>query len=106
MMISPSWMLNSGTKPPSAVKESCMELTAPQEASVVTVANRAELKMPKRTSLPSMLPSAGGDAELLVNRDCPPASAHQHSSTPARNRIIIAAQTDQPCAWFFVMRPR
>jgi hypothetical protein len=38
------------------VKESCMELTAPQEASVVTVANKAELKMPKRTSLPSILP--------------------------------------------------
>ena len=51
-------MLNNGTKPPSAVKESCIELTAPQEASVVTVANNAELKMPKRTSLPSMLPSA------------------------------------------------
>ena len=35
-----------------------MALTAPQEASVVTVANSAELAMPKRTSLPSMLPPA------------------------------------------------
>jgi hypothetical protein len=33
-------------------------LTAPHEASVVTVANSAELAMPKRTSLPSMLPPA------------------------------------------------
>ena len=33
-----------------------MLFTAPQEASVVTVANRAELAIPKRTSLPSMLP--------------------------------------------------
>ena len=56
--ISPSWMLNNGTKPPIGVKESCMELTAPQEASVVTVAKSAELAMPKRVSLPSMFPPA------------------------------------------------
>ena len=49
-------MLISGIMPPSAVKESCMALTAPHEASVVTTANRAEPTMPKRTSLPSMLP--------------------------------------------------
>ena len=33
-----------------------MLFTAPQLASVVTVANRAELAMPNRISLPSMLP--------------------------------------------------
>ena len=33
-----------------------MALTAPQLASVVTVAKSAEAAMPKRTSLPSMLP--------------------------------------------------
>ncbi len=33
-----------------------MELTAPQEASVVTVAKSTESPIPKRTSLPSMLP--------------------------------------------------
>ena len=33
-----------------------MEFTAPQEASVVTVANRVEAEIPKRVSLPSMLP--------------------------------------------------
>jgi K+-transporting ATPase ATPase A chain len=32
-------MLMSGIMPPSAVKESCMALTAPQEAAVVTTAN-------------------------------------------------------------------
>jgi hypothetical protein len=37
-------------------EESCMALTAPQDAAVVTVANSAEALMPKRTSLPSMLP--------------------------------------------------
>ena len=52
-------MLISGTMPPSGVKVSCMVLTAPQEASVVITANRAPtLAMPKRTSLPSILPPA------------------------------------------------
>ena len=53
-----SMMLTSGTMPPSGVKESCQPLMAPQLASVVTVANRAELAIPKRVSLPSMLPPA------------------------------------------------
>ena len=35
---SPSCMLTSGTRPPSGVKESCIAFTAPQDASVVTVA--------------------------------------------------------------------
>ena len=35
-----------------------MEFTAPQEAAVVIVANKAEAVMPKRTSFPSMLPPA------------------------------------------------
>ena len=33
-----------------------MALTAPQDAAVVTTANRAEAAMPNRTSLSSMLP--------------------------------------------------
>ena len=49
-------MFTSGTRPPSGVKLSCMAFTAPQEASVVTVAKSAEAAMPKRVSLPSMLP--------------------------------------------------
>ena len=53
-----SIMLIIGTMPPSGVNESCMLLTAPQLVSVVTVAQSAELAMPKRTSLPSMLPPA------------------------------------------------
>ena len=49
-------MLNSGTRPPSGVKLSCIAFTAPQLASVVTVANNADWTIPNRTSLPSMLP--------------------------------------------------
>jgi hypothetical protein len=43
--------------PPKGVKLSCMPLTAPQLASVVMVAKRADSAMPLRTSLPSMLPT-------------------------------------------------
>ena len=56
-----------------------MELTEPFEAAVVAVAQSAELAMPKRTSLPSMLPpgcSAAGDWStpgLRQRADCPPA---------------------------------
>ena len=38
------------------VNESCMPFTAPHEVAVVMVANNAEAAMPKRVSLPSMLP--------------------------------------------------
>ena len=53
---SPSWISHIGTSPPSGVNESCIALTEPLEAAVVAVAHSAELAMPKRTSLPSMLP--------------------------------------------------
>ncbi len=71
-MISPSCMLISGIMPPSAVNESCMALTAPQEAAVVMTANSAEATMPKRTSLPSMLPPVRPSA---VKASLPRASA-------------------------------
>ena len=48
-----SMRLIIGTMPPSGVKESCIELTAPQLVSVVTVAKSAEFATPNRTSLPS-----------------------------------------------------
>ena len=53
---SPSWISHSGTSPPIGVNESCIALTEPLEADVVAVAHSAELAMPNRTSLPSMLP--------------------------------------------------
>jgi len=40
----------------NGVKLSCMALTAPLEESVVTVAKRADVAVPKRISFPSMLP--------------------------------------------------
>ncbi len=56
---SPSCIRNSGTMPPSGVKLSCMAITAPSDVAVVVTANREDTAVPKRTSLPSMLPMAG-----------------------------------------------
>ena len=101
---SPSWMLASGTRPPSGVKLSCIALTAPHEASVVTVAYSAEAATPKRASLPSMLPSdccTGRPA----NAGLPCASKWYAATTPAKNRIAIAPQIAQPCFWSRAMRP-
>ena len=55
-MTSPNCINHIGTRPPSGVKESCIALTDPLEAAQVAVAQLAEPVMPKRTSLPSMLP--------------------------------------------------
>src|SRR5262249_35630804 len=71
-MISPSWMLIRGIMPPSAVNESCMALTAPQEAAVVMTANSEDAGMPKRTSLPSILPPV---SPIAVNASLPWPSA-------------------------------
>ena len=71
-------MFHKGTKPPIGMKESCMALTAPQEASVVTVAKSEELKMPKRTSLPSRLPQVWSTPKA-VRRGLPCASAYQQT---------------------------
>ena len=44
--------------PPSGVKESCIEFTAPQLVSVVTTGpQRRVYAIPNRTSLPSMFPA-------------------------------------------------
>ncbi len=69
-MTSPVCMLNSGTRPPSGVKLSCMLFTAPQLASVVTVANSADCAMPKRTSLPSMLPPGCAAVAAVSTPSC------------------------------------
>ena len=47
-----------GAVPPSGVNESCIAFTEPFDAAVVAVAHSVELTMPKRPSLPSMLPPA------------------------------------------------
>ena len=53
---SPNCIRNKGTNPPIGVMESCTLLTAPVDVPVVADANKAEAAIPKRVSLPSMLP--------------------------------------------------
>src|SRR5260370_18681397 len=99
-----SMRLIIGTIPPSGVNESCMELTAPQLVSVVTVANSAEFTTPNRTSLPSRLPTVcKADDECCepccaasVSKEFPRASAQYAVLTPARNGKAIAAHTAHP----------
>ncbi len=55
------------------MKLSCMALTEPLEAPVVKVAHVTDCGMPKRTSLPSMLPPS--IAHGVHERDCRRASA-------------------------------
>ena len=52
--------------------------------------------MPKRTSLPSMLPSEHR-RRSRDGSDCRRSPRCRRSSTPATNRIIIAARIAQPC---------
>src|SRR5437016_12701365 len=101
-------MLISGTIPPSGVYESCMLFTAPQLESVVTQANIAELAIPNRTSLPSILPPACDALAcwfVPVRSGLPLASAQYVAVTPARNRNAIAPHTAQPCRCDPVIRP-
>ena len=87
-------MLNSGIMPPSAVKLSCIALTAPQEAAVVMTENRALAAIPKRTSLPSILPPVVPSA---WRTGLPAAYCQYVTVTPATNSTSIAARIAQPC---------
>ena len=107
----PDAMLASGTRPPIGVNESCQELMAPQEASVVIVAKRAESPIPNRTSLPSMLPPV----PPAVGRAATPSfwwigfpfcSAISATNAPTKNINAIAPKTAQPCFTDPVIRPR
>src|ERR1022692_3213373 len=100
-----SMRLIRGTIPPSGVNESCIEFTAPQLVSVVTVANSAEFATPNRTSFPSRFPTPCDAAfercepccAAAVSKGFPRASAQYAVVTPARNSKAIAAQTAHPC---------
>ncbi len=64
-------MFDSGTAPPSALKLSCIELTAPVEVPVVAPAKSADHAMPKRCSLPSIEPSGPAAAESSAQAASP-----------------------------------
>jgi len=88
-----------------------MLLTAPQEAAVVTVANSPEAAMPKRASLPSMLPP---DCSALAAWSAPscassglPCCSNVMAATAAPTKItVIAASTAQPWRVSPTARPK
>ena len=97
-------MFTSGTSPPSGLKLSCIEFTAPQEASVVTVAKSAEAAVPKRTSFPSMFPapwSSASEARAWFGF----ASAQCAVRVPPRNITAIAARMAHPWRLSRAIRP-
>jgi hypothetical protein len=78
-----------------------MEFTEPFEAEVVAVAQSAELAMPKRVSLPSMLPPASASFTVWSTPRAAKAGLPFHSSYSAgrrrpTKRIVIAASTAHP----------
>ena len=91
--------------PPSGVKESCMALTAPHDAAVVTAANNPESAMPKRASLPSMLPSEGSTPRC-VSSGLPCCSKWMAAPASTTNSRVIAVSTAQPWRWSPTMRPK
>ena len=103
-------MLKSGTRPPSGVKLSCMLFTAPQVASVVAVANSADVAMPNRVSLPSMLPpdwvAVGAvSTPSLARIGLPACSAGYVTKTPIRNMIDMAQKSAHPFRVSLTMWP-
>ncbi|MNT58891.1 hypothetical protein D3C72_1963580 [compost metagenome] len=86
---SPSCISSIGTMPPSAVKESCIALTAPQLAAVVTAANRLLPAMPKRISLPSRLPLLPS-APSALSSGLPCASNQAMALAATTNSTLIA----------------
>src|SRR5882672_8930990 len=98
-------MFTRQTSPPSGLSESCIVLTAPQDVAVVPAAKKEELSSPKRTSLPSRLPSAGSTPSAVsLGLACD--SEDQTVSTPASRTIIITAHTAQPWRRFRTLWPK
>src|SRR5258708_12897037 len=98
-------MLGKGKRPRNGVKESCIAFTSPQEEYVVIVAKRAEFVIPKRTSLPSILPFAGLTPSA-VTCGLPAASQPQQMRNPTTNTSAIVIQTAHPCFWLFTILPK
>ena len=85
-----------GTAPPIPVNDSIALLTAPHDVTVVTTSNSAEPAIPKRCSLPSMLPPVDpattwvcSPAACCAGEPC--ASAMYATHTAPRNITIIVA---------------
>ena len=84
----------SGIMPPSAVNESCMALTAPQEAAVVITANSARSDDAEADLLAFHV--AAGKAERVRSSSLPWLRPSSRQMTPAMNSTPITARMAQP----------
>ena len=87
-----------------------MELTAPQDAEVVTDANRLLAAMPRRTSFPSMLPPAWAmvcvwSTPNVARSGFPTCSKWVTAIVKARKIASIAEKMATPCLLSETMRP-
>ena len=83
------------------MNESCMELTAPQDVTVVTTENHAEGTIPNRTSFPSMFPPgwrARGSWSIPrgVNAGFPPSSDQIAIPASGRKMMVMAIRRAMP----------
>src|SRR6202022_2960594 len=88
-----------------------MLLTAPQLASVVTVANSADAAMPNRVSFPSMFPPdwevvGARSMPILARFGLPACSAGYAIKAPTRDITDMAEKRAQPCRVSFTMWPK
>ena len=108
---SPRSISTSGTAPPSGVNESCVAFTAPQLAAVVIVAKSVDALMPKRASLPSMLPPgwvalAAWSTPSAASAGLPCCSNTVAGTAKATNSSVIVASTAHPWRRSPTMRPK
>ncbi len=87
-----------------------MPFTAPHEAAVVMAANNPVAAMPKRASLPSMLPPGcvaltDWSAPSWVSSGLPCCSCAVTTTTETTKITVIAARTAQPWRGSPTMRP-
>ena len=95
-------MFSIAMPPASGVRLSWEEFTAPHEAAVVALTKIALWAIPKRTSLPSMLPPelpavCAWFAPARVRFGLPARSDPYTADRPMTKMIVIAARMTHPC---------
>src|SRR5262245_1343820 len=95
----------SGDRPVSGFRLSCMQLTEPLLVQVVTTAHNGAAPAPKRSSLPSRLPTSwatGSPANAAVGAD----SVHSARPSLAASGRPITANSTAACRMRPTIRPK
>ena len=105
-VISPSSMLNSGTRPPIGWALSCQELMAPVLVPVVAAMNRPPTAAPKRDLLALHVADAAWSTPA-GNSGLPTYSTvHREDGADERGSTAIAAKIVQPWRWLPAYLPK